>query len=766
MKYLLTLLLLVCSAAASFAQNTVNSTFFGAGWNNISPGGSPTQPNPWCPQDSAGTIATLSGFRLWDDGAKWSQVETTASTPTDTTGYTFTKLDWAMGSNVATKTGCVMRMLYQFGDTPQYAAAGLPTGCAGTFPYGCSPPADLNGDGTGADAWFMNYVGQVALRYDGKSGSKGHMKYWGTWNEADSPNFWCITSGSPCGGSTASLKNLVLMAWDMYNLTKCIDSTTLVVSPDGHVGTMPTWFHNFVNTTISAPARNITLTPPSGSSYSGITCSWSAAPTVHGYQTFDIVDEHMRGAPSAPCSSGGNTDPINVICAYNAAAKEMTVTDPVLSSYPLWNDEWGWNGIAGGGCQIPNVATAAAYIVINMALQVSFSNPSIQQEYFYQWDNSCVAPPTQTIVGLGFDVFAGWAIGSTFNNFSVAGTVYKIPGTFSGGAAFQIMFDDGKTCSGSTISTCVTASQSAGSFTHYTDIAGAVHTVSGGVVPVGLAPIILTGSSGGTVAATPTFSPNGGTFTANQSVTISSTSVGAIKCWNTTGSPATNGTTGCTPGSTLYAGPITVSVNETVFAVAGGSGFTDSSVGSAAFAFHGSAPTFSPNGGTFTGAQTLTLSNAQSLSMIFTTNGSTPSSDGAGHVANGTAYSGPFSVAATETVKAIGYQNGWTDSSVGSASFTINYNLTANVSGTGSVSSSPIGINTCTTSCSALFGQGTVVTLTATPGPGFMFSGWSGGGCAGTGTCVVTLNSTTSVTATFSVIVPVFVTGQPVGVML
>jgi len=81
------------------------------------------------------------------------------------------------------------------------------------------------------------------------------------------------------------------------------------------------------------------------------------------------------------------------------------------------------------------------------------------------------------------------------------------------------------------------------------------------------------------------------------------------------------------------------------------------------------------------------------------------------------------------------------------ASFT----LTVNKAGTGggSVTSSPAGIN-CGTTCSVSFTSGTIVTLTAAPVAGSTFTGWSGGGCTGTGTCVVTLIGATSVTATFN----------------
>lgn len=72
--------------------------------------------------------------------------------------------------------------------------------------------------------------------------------------------------------------------------------------------------------------------------------------------------------------------------------------------------------------------------------------------------------------------------------------------------------------------------------------------------------------------------------------------------------------------------------------------------------------------------------------------------------------------------------------------------LTVNVSGTGSVSSNPSGIDTCTSSCTAAFDRGVAVTLTAT---GTGFSSWSGGGCSGTATCQLTLSVNTAVTATF-----------------
>ncbi len=98
----------------------------------------------------------------------------------------------------------------------------------------------------------------------------------------------------------------------------------------------------------------------------------------------------------------------------------------------------------------------------------------------------------------------------------------------------------------------------------------------------------------GNPAATPTFSPSAGDYAATQTVTITSSTSGAQICWNTTGSPATNGTgTGCSNGNSLTnGGTITVSASETVYAVAGTSSLNDSSAGTAAYAIGVSADSF------------------------------------------------------------------------------------------------------------------------------------------------------------------------------
>ena len=90
------------------------------------------------------------------------------------------------------------------------------------------------------------------------------------------------------------------------------------------------------------------------------------------------------------------------------------------------------------------------------------------------------------------------------------------------------------------------------------------------------------------------------------------------------------------------------------------------------------------------------------------------------------------------------------------ATFNLNPSLTVNLggnaAGTGTVTSTPGGIN-CQLpqggACQAYFLPGTSVKLMASPGSGSVLGGWSGG-CSGTSTCAITMNADQSVGAIFN----------------
>src|SRR6266700_577854 len=170
---------------------------------------------------------------------------------------------------------------------------------------------------------------------------------------------------------------------------------------------------------------------------------------------------------------------------------------------------------------------------------------------------------------------------------------------------------------------------------------------------------VLLGNGGSsTVAATPTFSPGGGTYTGSVTVTISDATSGATIYYTTDGSTPTT-------SSAVYSGALTFTQTTTLKAMAAASGMTNSAVGSATYTIQQqqqvATPAFSPGGGTYAGSVTVSISDATSGATIYyTTDGSTPTVSSA-------VYSGALTFTQTTTLKAMAAASGMTNSAVGRA---------------------------------------------------------------------------------------------------
>ena len=144
------------------------------------------------------------------------------------------------------------------------------------------------------------------------------------------------------------------------------------------------------------------------------------------------------------------------------------------------------------------------------------------------------------------------------------------------------------------------------------------------------------------LTATPVISPAAESFSTSVSVIITDSTPNASIYYTTDGSVATT-------RSTLYSGPINVSSSETIHAVASATGYDVSAQASATYTDLNQVPAviFSIAGGTYTSAQTLTLSDSTANSSIYyTTDGSTPTP-------SSTLYSGPIVVNTNEVVTAM-----------------------------------------------------------------------------------------------------------------
>jgi Chitobiase/beta-hexosaminidase C-terminal domain/Fn3 associated len=213
-------------------------------------------------------------------------------------------------------------------------------------------------------------------------------------------------------------------------------------------------------------------------------------------------------------------------------------------------------------------------------------------------------------------------------------------------------------------------------------------------------------SSGSTFVSAPTFSPAAGTYTGTQSVTVSSTTIGAYYCYilsttTPTLMPQTNQLGGCGVG-TLYTGPISISSSQTLYVMGGlnyttcspnpGCGALPSNLVTGTYTIgsfpQAATPVISPAAGSYSSPQTVSISDTTPSSTIhYTINGTTPTT-------GSPIYSGSFVVSSTTLVQAIAVASGYTQSNVASSNFTITTpNAVAPVFGTNSPGIYPSPVN-------------------------------------------------------------------------
>jgi hypothetical protein len=161
--------------------------------------------------------------------------------------------------------------------------------------------------------------------------------------------------------------------------------------------------------------------------------------------------------------------------------------------------------------------------------------------------------------------------------------------------------------------------------------------------------------------ASPVFSPAPGTYSSAQSVTITSTTSGATIYYTTDGSTPTT-------ASTKYTAPVTISTTTTLKAIATATGLANSSVTSGVYTIQSAtaaSPTFNPPAGTYSNAQTVTITSATSGATIYyTTDGSTPTT-------SSNKYSAPITISTTNTLNAMATATNFANSPVTSGIYTI-----------------------------------------------------------------------------------------------
>ena len=160
--------------------------------------------------------------------------------------------------------------------------------------------------------------------------------------------------------------------------------------------------------------------------------------------------------------------------------------------------------------------------------------------------------------------------------------------------------------------------------------------------------------------ASPTLSPKAGTYVNAQTVTLACATPNAVIYYTTDGSlPTTQ--------SAVYSGPIAISANETVSALALAPGSTNSLVSQAIYTITppAAAPVFSLASGNYNSVQTVAISDVTpGATIYYTTNGTTPTSQS-------TPYARPITVGASTNFAAVALAPGGSLSPVSKGWFDI-----------------------------------------------------------------------------------------------
>jgi hypothetical protein len=238
-------------------------------------------------------------------------------------------------------------------------------------------------------------------------------------------------------------------------------------------------------------------------------------------------------------------------------------------------------------------------------------------------------------------------------------------GTFTGTKSVTMSATDASattiyyTLDGSTPTTSSAIYSSALSITATTTVKAFAKDAAGNSSAVQTVTYTLDTSVPDTTPPTVNVSPAAGTYNSAQSVTLS-TEAGATIYYTTDGSTPTT-------SSTVYSTPISISASATLKFIGRDTAGNVSTPVSATYNIDTSPPvvTSSPAAGTYTSAQSVTLSSEAGATIYYTTNGTTPTTAS-------TVYTAPISISATTTLQFIGKDTAGNISTPVAATYTIN----------------------------------------------------------------------------------------------
>jgi len=295
-------------------------------------------------------------------------------------------------------------------------------------PSGCSPPSSLT--------YWDKYLTAIATRYP-------QIKYWEIWNEPNDYHGWCGATT----GSNGPIPTLATMSQHANSIIKAINPSAVILSPP-----CDSWYP--------------------GGAENGAT--WMTTFLAEG-GVFDIFAFHGYTR-----SSGMAEDEVPIVASIRSVMAAASI------SRPIWDTEAGW--YTGAQPVLPTARQPgflAKMYIIQQSLGVArflWYQYSDAPQWGQMWNSSTGENANVTAYNAVYNWLTGATLSGlcTLNIDSVETCNYTRPRGYSAQAVWE---------TNSTRST-YTYSYPPG-MTQYIDVTGAVHSLSGGTVTIGDAPILL-----------------------------------------------------------------------------------------------------------------------------------------------------------------------------------------------------------------------------------------------------------------------------------
>ncbi len=442
---------------------TLPATYFGFSWNYTNGGTWPGQ--------------SYGMQRFWDSpSTQWPDINTASGV------FDFAKLDsdLALAFTKGTMVG-----LYTLARTPTWASSNpTDTTCNDTTGMGggdgeCDAPSDLNIDGSGTNAIWKAFITALAAHANDPTylQTHSHIKYWEIWNEPDTQAFFA--------GTIAQLARLTEDA-------NCIITGRGVIHQNGN-GTATSCTATPIDPTAqivmaSAHAKGSALKYGQNELYCNDSPKTYQLPCPNPANAIatvvDIINFHMK-----PGNETGNNCPAPTPCTPESAmqmyaANIRGMLQPAELAKPLWDGEAAYSSSGFSGDYLTDTDLAASFMprfyLINWTLNISGM----------AWYTAS-SQPESVAAQTSYQQAYNWLSGASLTTPCAAtGTLWSC-GIVISGKPYLILWDTSQTCANGS---CSTANQAvATEWTQYQDMTtpSTPSTISGGVVPVGIKPVLL-----------------------------------------------------------------------------------------------------------------------------------------------------------------------------------------------------------------------------------------------------------------------------------